>query len=159
MARMAHKTGEGSIIQGGLGGKGAFPKGQVPYFGSFHVLNLADGNFSCTGPMMGGAQAEVGPSALLQIEGSNVRVVVTSKRYQAYDQGVFAHVGVICREEKVVCVKSTVHFLADFAPIAEDVWYVRSPGAHVTDLETLKYKHVPSSLRFLNSSKKPTAKL
>ena len=64
--------------------------------------------------------------ALLRIGG--VSVAVTSKRMQALDQAPFRHLGVEPREQKILVLKSTCHFRAEFEPIAEKVIVVVAPG-------------------------------
>jgi microcystin degradation protein MlrC len=44
-------------------------------------------------------------------------------------------------------LKSTVHFRADFQPIAETILVVQSPGAHITDPVEMPYKHLRKGIR------------
>ena len=69
--------------------------------------------------------------ALLQIGG--VSVVVSSKRMQAHDQAPFRHLGVEPQEQKILVLKSTCHFRADFEPIAEKVLVAVAPGGYLAD--------------------------
>ena len=52
---------------------------------------------------------------------------------QAHDQAPFRHLGVEPKDQKILALKSTVHFKADFQPIAEDVLVAVAPGGHVVD--------------------------
>ena len=81
------------------------------------VLKLTDGRFTLTGPMGAGNPGNLGPCALIDIEG--VRVMVVSHKMQALDQAILRHVGVEPSECPILALKSSVHFRADFAPIAE----------------------------------------
>jgi microcystin degradation protein MlrC len=78
---------------------------------------------------------------------AEVRVVVTSERFQCLDLAVFRHMGIEPREQRVLAVKSTVHFLADFEPIAAAVLFVDSPGAHPCRLDRVTYRTLRPGLR------------
>ena len=56
------------------------------------VLKLTDGRFTLTGPMGAGNPANLGPCALIDIDG--VRVMVVPHKMQALDQAILRHVGV-----------------------------------------------------------------
>ena len=94
---------------------------------------------------MGGREAKLGPTALLSIDG--VQVVVASKRMQAYDLEIFRHIGVEPTEQKILVVKSTCHFRADFQPIAERVLVAVAPGAHLVDAREYPYKYLRPGVR------------
>ena len=82
-ATAAHEAGVGAEIDLALGGKSGLP-GQISYDARFRVEALGDGRFAFTGEMYRGAQAELGPVALLRVvaDGSDsetdIRVVVGS---------------------------------------------------------------------------------
>jgi microcystin degradation protein MlrC len=63
-----------------------------PYEGEFSVTRLGNGQIVSTGSTIRGRKMELGRMALLTIDG--VSIVVSSKRMQAYDPGLFRHVGV-----------------------------------------------------------------
>ena len=69
---------------------------------------------------------DLGPSACLSIGG--VRVVVASRKAQLADQEMFRFVGIEPREAAILVVKSSVHFRADFEPIAETILVCAAPG-------------------------------
>ena len=95
----------------------------------------------------GGAKFQIGPMALVTDEASGVSAVLASKRIQAADQEMFRHVGVEPSEVPILGLKSTVHFRADFQPIAETILVVQSPGAHITDPLEMPYKHLRKGIR------------
>ncbi len=148
VAAQAHDAGVGAIIEAGLGGKSG-QSGQAPYQGRFHVEALGDGQFTCYGEMYRGTETALGPMALLRIvDGcSHVRVIVGGSRFQCLDQAIFRHLGVEPIEQRILAVKSTVHFRADFAPIAAEVLVVESPGAHPCRLAGVDYKHLRPGVR------------
>ena len=90
---------------------------------------------------------ELGPMALLALNG--VRVVVGSRKLQAGDQAIFRHLGVEPPAQKILALKSSVHFRADFQPIAEDILVVESPGPNALDYAKLSYKNLRPGQRLM----------
>ena len=143
-AAAAHAAGEGAEITIELGGCTPLPDVK-PFRGTFRVTRLSDGRFLCKGPCVGGREAKVGLTALLTIGG--VGIVVASKRMQAYDLEIFRHIGVEPTAQKILVVKSTCHFRADFEPIAERVLVAVAPGAHLVDARKYPYRHLRAGVR------------
>jgi microcystin degradation protein MlrC len=143
-AAAAHEAGEGAKITLELGGATPLP-GVRPFPGTFHVTRLSSGKFLCKGPCVGGREANLGPTALLTIDG--VSIVVASKRMQAYDLEIFRHLGVEPSAQHILVVKSTCHFRADFEPIAEKVLVAVAPGGHLVDATQYPYKHLRHGVR------------
>jgi microcystin degradation protein MlrC len=143
-ALAAHSAGIGAEITIDLGGRTNIP-GVRPFHGTFRVAGLSDGRFVCQGACVGGRAANLGPTALLVIDG--VSVVVASKRMQAYDLEMFRHIGIEPTEQRILVVKSTCHFRADFEPIAEAVLVAVAPGAHLVDARKYPYKNLRPGVR------------
>lgn len=143
-AAAAHAAGEGAEITIDLGGCTPLP-GVKPFHGTFRVTRLSKGRFVCKGPCVRGREAQLGPTALLTIGG--VSIVVASKRMQAYDLEIFRHIGVEPTEQKILVLKSTCHFRADFEPIAERVLIAVAPGAHLVDAREYPYQHLRPGVR------------
>lgn len=141
-AAACHAAGEGATVSLSLGGK----SDGAPFETRAKVLRLSDGRFTCTGPMAGGNPADLGPSALIAVS-SGVRVIVTSRKMQAYDQALLRHLGVEPSEQKILALKSSVHFRADFQPLAEAVLVVAAPGPVVADPATLPFTNLRPGLR------------
>jgi microcystin degradation protein MlrC len=148
VAALAHAAGVGASFTAGLGGKSG-QAGQTPYDGRFRVEALGDGRFTCYGEMYRGTETALGPMALLRIEDgdSEVRVIVGTSRFQCLDQAIFRHLGVEPADQRILALKSTVHFRADFAPIAAEVLVVESPGAHPCRLADVDYKNLRPGVR------------
>jgi microcystin degradation protein MlrC len=140
-AAACHEAGEGAEVALRLGGK----SDGAPLAVTARVLRLSNGRFTCTGPMAGGNIAELGPSALIGIGG--VRVVVTSRKMQAYDQALFRHLGVEPAEQRILALKSSVHFRADFQPLSQAVLVAAAPGPVVADPATLPFRNLRPGLR------------
>ena len=143
-AATAHKAGAGADIQIALGGRFG-PEGVTPYSATFRVVRLGDGRMRTTGSSVGGRDIDLGPMALLGIGG--VSVVVSSKRMQAHDQAPFRHLGIEPKDQKILVLKSTVHFRADFQPLAETVLVAVAPGGHVVDATKYPYKRLRRGVR------------
>ena len=77
----------------------------------------------------------------------DVRVVVGSKRCQCLDQALFTHIGIDPSRQRIVGVKSTVHFRADYEPIADKVLVVEAPGAHPCRLDAVTYRNLRPGVR------------
>jgi microcystin degradation protein MlrC len=132
-AQRAHDAGQGTTLGFSLGGKSNIP-GDSPLAGEFTVERLGDGRFTCTGPMFKGFRMTLGNMALLRSRAApGVRVVLASRKCQAADQEMFRHLGVEPRLSRVVALKSSVHFRADFEPMAKEVLVVKSPGPALAD--------------------------
>jgi microcystin degradation protein MlrC len=143
-ARAAHGVGPDKVVTVGVGAKSG-GWGEKPVVESWTVEHLGDGRMTCHGPMMTNWKLALGPMALLRSGG--VRVVVSTKKIQAMDQEPFLHLGVEPRAERIVALKSSVHFRAHFEPIAEDVLVVESPGAMIVDPVKLPFKRLRPGVR------------
>jgi microcystin degradation protein MlrC len=147
-AARAHAAGPEAELRLALGGRYA-EAGGGPFDAHFLVERVTDGRFTCTGEMYAGSEATLGRMALLRVlaPGTEVRVIVSSERFQSLDLAVFRHMGIEPTEQNILAVKSTVHFLADFAPIASEVLFVDSPGAHPCRLDRVTYSRLRPGVR------------
>ena len=146
-AAKAHAAGQGATLGFSLGGKSRIP-GDAPFEGEFTVERLGDGKFTCTGPMFKGFRMTLGSMALLRSTSApGVRVVLASRKVQAADQEMFRHVGIEPVEERILALKSSVHFRADFEPIAREVLVVKAPGPALADPAEFKWTKLRKGVR------------
>ena len=147
-AAAAHAAGEGAILRGlALGGRHG-PKGVYPLVGDFEVMRLGDGRFTATGPMYGGNRMELGPMALLRsCAAPGVEVALASRRLQAADRAILAHLGVDPASKRLLALKSSVHFRADFEALADEILVVAAPGANTADPALLSFQRLPATMR------------
>jgi microcystin degradation protein MlrC len=145
-AEIAHQAGLGAEITLGIGAWSGMA-GHQPFHGTFKVMALGDGTFDATGPFYRGNRMQLGKMALLQIGG--VEIVVTSRKQQAADQAMLRHLGIEPANRKLLALKSSVHFRADFQPIAEEILIVAAPGANPVDNYALPYRHLRQGLRMM----------
>ncbi|MEO6781962.1 MAG: M81 family metallopeptidase [Bradyrhizobium sp.] len=143
-AMAAHAAGTGATVTLALGGKSGIP-GDAPYQESFVVEKLSDGKFIAPGPYYGGRDMDMGSSAALRIGG--VRVVVSSHKAQLADQSMYRYVGIEPTEQAILVNKSSVHFRADFEPIAERLLICAAPGAMPADTAALPWTRLRPGIR------------
>jgi microcystin degradation protein MlrC len=88
---------------------------------------------------------DMGPSACLRIDG--IRVVVSSHKAQLADQAMFRYVGIEPTQQAILVNKSSVHFRADFEPIAEKLLICAAPGAMPADTASLPWTKLRPGVR------------
>ncbi|WP_110643025.1 M81 family metallopeptidase [Salinicola sp. CPA57] len=143
-ARAAHEAGVGAVIRLALGGHSGV-EGDSPLEAEFTVEALSDGRFVAPGPYYGGGRLDMGPSACLRI--GDVRVVVVSRKAQMADQAMYRSVGIEPLEQAILVNKSSVHFRADFAPIAETILVCAAPGPMAVDPADLPWQRLRPGIR------------
>ena len=143
-AEAAHRAGVGATIEISLGGKSGVT-GDSPLRATYCVEALSEGKLHCKGPFYRGAKMELGLSACLSIEG--VRIVLASKKTQLADQELYRFVGIEPTEQAILVNKSSVHFRADFAPIAEQILVAKSPGPMIADPSEFPWKRLERGIR------------
>jgi len=144
----AHQLGLGARFRAELGGHSGVC-GDKPLPCELEVCELANGDFEFTGEMYHGITAHVGAMALLKVieEGSDVYVITSINRVQCLDLAIIRHLNVDPQRASVIAVKSSVHFRADFTPIADEILVVASPGHHPCELESVIYKNLREGMR------------
>ena len=143
-ALAAHGAGAGSAINIALGGKSRIP-GDAPFEAEFRVERVGDGRFMGTGPMYGGARMNLGPMASLRIR--DIQILVGSRKAQLADQAMYRHCGIEPTTRKIIVNKSSVHFRADFEPIASEVLICVAPGPMVADPGALPWTRLRPGMR------------
>lgn len=148
----AHALGEGAVASFALGGRHA--ASGAPFMARMRVLRCrTDARQRIFGV---GPWQPLGRSAALQLlpdeeapdtagEGGLV-VIVNDARTQTFSRHVFSEHGVEPSALGLLVVKSTSHFLRDFAPLAREVVFCDAPGAASEDLRGLPFSRVPRPL-------------
>ncbi|MFT4104060.1 MAG: M81 family metallopeptidase [Burkholderiaceae bacterium] len=146
-ARAAHAAGIGATVELALGTSVPTWGGQVsdpPVRGRFIVRALSDGAVPLKGAMGRGRTLSLGPCACLEIDG--VRVVVGSGKSQMLDREMYRHHGVEPEAMKILVNKSSVHFRADFAPIASHILVGKAAGPMAADPADLPWTRLPDRM-------------
>lgn len=143
-AARAHEAGHGASLDLALGARAGFP-GETPLLARFTVERLGDGRFVGTGPFYHGGRFELGPMALLRT--GRARIVVASRKQQAADAAMFHHVGADPADARVLVLKSSVHFRADFGAMASRIVLVEAPGPNIADPSRLPFTKLPPDKR------------
>jgi len=144
-ADAACAAGAGGTIDTALGGASGVGAPALP--GRFQVVATGNGQFTGTGPFYLGCRMDLGPMALVRLEGLDI--VVSSRKQQAADQAMFRHVGADPAAYRVLVLKSSVHFRADFAGLADDILVVGAPGVNTADLHALRYRRLRPGMAIL----------
>ena len=147
-ARAAHAAGLGAEIDLALGTAVPTFTGQPsdpPLRGRFKVSALSDGKCTLTGPMMTGLTVRLGASACLEIDG--IRIAVVSGKKQLLDRELLRMVGIHTEQMRIVVVKSSNHFRADFQPHASHVLVAKAAGPMAADPADLPWKKLSASTR------------
>ena len=141
------KAGVGNEVTLELGGKVDMPamglKGK-PLKVTGKVKAITDGSFVVTGPMATGTTVRMGRTAVLDT--GKMQIVVSEKRAEPYDLGVFTHCGIDPRRKKYVLIKSRQHFRAGFEPIAKHIVMCDGDGCTASDLKLFKYEKIKRPL-------------
>jgi microcystin degradation protein MlrC len=143
-AKAAHEAGEGASIDLCLGQ--SRDGGSPPLCGRFEVVRCTEGPFRMSGSVAGNVTADLGPMALLRRDG--LQVAVTSRRVQAYDPAPFHRLGVDPSKHRIVVLKSSCHFRADFGGFAQQILSVLAPGAYDPDPAHYPYTRLRAGVRY-----------
>ncbi len=148
LAAKAHVLGEGAEFVAGIGGKGP---GDTPFNARVSVHHLSDGRCHYTGEMYGGGIATLGRSVALRLVGKQICVIVTSIRNQCLDLAQIRLFNLEPQDARIICVKSTAHFRADFEPIAQKILTCAAPGQFPCQLSCETYTKLRSGVRILQN--------
>jgi len=95
--------------------------------------------------MMTGVTVHLGACACLEIDG--VLVAVSSGKKQMLDRELFRLVGITPEAMKIIGVKSSNHFRADFTPIASAIIVAKAAGPMAADPADLPWKRLSPEVR------------
>jgi len=87
---------------------------------------------------LAGSRQRFGPSVWLESDG--VDIVVTSLRSQTFAPDAFEGLGISLADARVIAVKSSRHFHANFKDLASKTIYVATPGALQMDFAAIPFE-------------------
>ena len=134
--RIAYDAGVGACLPLRIGGKIA-PLSGDPVDANWEVRALVR-DMVMTG--LAGTPAKLGACALVACH--DVEVVLTSYRCQAFGLDLFTQLGCDPAQRRLVVVKSSQHFRAAYAPIAERIILVDTPGVVTNDFTKLPFRKI-----------------
>ncbi len=130
-------AGVGARIALRIGGK-CGPASGEPVDIEVVVKGIVDCHFQL-GLNSNDERAPLGPSVWVQAAGG-LDIVLVSVRSQTFSPAVFSGLGIELADKRLIVVKSTQHFHAQFAPLAREILYVTTPGAISMDFAALPYR-------------------
>jgi len=133
------KAGVGATVTVRVGGK-VDPSHGAPIEVTGRVRTLSDGRFVHKGPMFRGLEGRLGPTAVLDV--NDLKIILISLRWQTLDPEMLRVVGIDPTAEKILVVKSSVHYRAAFEPLAHAIIEVDAPGLSSSNLARFTFKHV-----------------
>jgi microcystin degradation protein MlrC len=136
---LAVEAGVGEKVSLVLGGKTDEMHGE-PLEVTGIVKRISDGKFTNIGPMSTGAESDMGKTAVLDIGGNDV--ILTSKRLQPTDLGLYKSQGINIEDKRFVVVKSSVHYRAAHEPVAKEIIELDTPGLTSPRLASFEFKNI-----------------
>ncbi|MBM3220264.1 MAG: M81 family metallopeptidase [Candidatus Rokubacteria bacterium] len=133
------RAGVGATLTLDVGGKVDDRHG-APVRMQGRVAALSDGAFVHKGPMLRGLPGRLGPTAVLQTGG--VKVILISHRWQTLDPEMIRLVGIEPSAERILVVKSSIHYRAAFEPLAARIIEVDAPGLSSSSLDRFSFTRV-----------------
>ena len=133
------KAGVGATVTVRVGGK-VDPSHGAPIEVTGRVRTLSDGRFVHKGPMFRGLEGRLGPTVVLDV--NDLKIILISLRWQTLDPEMLRFIGIDPTAEKILVVKSSVHYRAAFEPLAHAIIEVDAPGLSSSNLARFTFKHV-----------------
>ena len=132
--RICRDAGVGAVIDLRVGGK-CSPASGAPVDVRVTVRAVSDEH----GQSALGGRESLGACVWVEAAGG-VHLLLASKRSQVYGTDAFTGIGITLADKRLVVVKSSQHFHAQFAPLASEVLYVSTPGALTLDFASIPYQ-------------------
>lgn len=130
--RQCEEAGEGATLKLRIGGKMG-PASGDPVDLTIRVLAIR----KRLEQMFGKIAMPMGTAVLLEADG--VYLLVNDQRSQLFDPSAFTQLGLDLGQMRIIVVKSSNHFYDRFAPIAEEVWHMKTPGAITPEFTSIPY--------------------
>ncbi len=132
-AREAHAAGVGAELRVAIGGRTDDLHGE-PLQATAYVKALHDGRITLQA-MFKGMPLNIGPLARLQLQETDIEVIVASRRSQTIDPEPFLALGMDVNRYRYVALKSSNHFRAGFQDLASTIITADPPGLTTHHIE------------------------
>jgi microcystin degradation protein MlrC len=142
-AKMMFEAGVGSKVTLALGGKIEVPLLNYrtePLEIAGTVQAVSDKPITFAGPILKGLKLSLGCMAVLST--GAMEIMVSEKRGEAIEPGVFSHVGIDPKKKKYTLIKSRQHYRAAYGPIARHMMWICGPGPVNPDFAGLPFQHI-----------------
>ncbi|MFN4098441.1 MAG: M81 family metallopeptidase [Pararhodobacter sp.] len=142
VVRLCAEVGEGATLAVRLGGKSG-PMSGDPLDLVVRIRRVATGLTQRFGTL----PAALGMMVWLSIDSGtgdpsdDIDLVVNDARTQTFHPEAFTQLGIDLSKKRHVCVKSSNHYRAGFAPIASTIIPIATPGAITPDFTAIPYRH------------------
>ncbi|BBK41531.1 microcystinase C [Allostella vacuolata] len=136
-------AGVGATVTIDIGGKMACPtlaEQPAPLRLTGTVGAVSDGLLTVTGPVFTGTLVNMGPS--VRFDAGGVSLVVTSRRIEPYDLGVFQSLGIEPAERRFLILKSRIQYKPTFVPIARGVVECDGVGVASSDYSLFRFQRL-----------------
>ncbi|WP_158817851.1 M81 family metallopeptidase [Methylocapsa sp. S129] len=128
-------AGESAKLALRFGGK-AGPNGGAPIDAVVEVIRAVPESWQS----FGASRVTLGPAALVRLEGSDIEVILNTNRTQTFEPDVFSNLGVDPMQKAILLIKSTNHFYAGFAPIAQEIIYIDAGAPYPSHPRETQYR-------------------
>ena len=135
----ARRVGDNVTLS--IGGKTDPDRGGGPLMVTGTLKLLSGGDYTGTGPILGGLQRSWGPTVVLDVAG--IEILIVSNATQMLDLEQFRAFGIEPLSKSVIALKSMQHFRAAFGPISARIIVCDSGALCTPDLARLPYGKVP----------------
>ena len=133
------KAGAGNTVKLKLGGWTDPKYSGGPLEVDAYVRMISDGKYLVKGKIAHGVIAEHGKTAVVEIAGN--LVIITSAPRQPYDLEIFRSHGITPEEQKILVVKSAIHYRADYGKVARKMITLCLDGYAVAQPAGYDYKN------------------
>lgn len=142
-------AGIGHQVTTNVGGKVDRLHGDpVPING--RVQSISDGRWIHEGPENAGVPVEMGPTAVVRVDGVNL--VLTSRKCMPGDLQQLTSVGIDPVRQQIIVVKAAVRWRGGYGPIAKHAIDVDTPGLGSVDLSRFPFRHIRRPIFPLDSN-------
>lgn len=142
VVRLCAEVGEGAQLAVRLGGK-CGPMSGDPLDLTVTIRRVASGLTQRFGtlPVNLGTMVRLAIDAGTGDAADDIDLVVNDVRTQTFHPEAFTQLGIDLSRKRHVCVKSSNHYRAGFAPIASTIIPIAAPGAITPDFTAIPYRH------------------
>jgi microcystin degradation protein MlrC len=130
-----------TLLLGGKTDSPAIDRKGAPLELSGSVRKITDGRFEMVRADRRGITAQLGRTVVLDTGAA--LVVVSERRFEPSDIGVFTHCDIDPAAMHYILIKSRQHFRAAFGAMASDIIMVAGPGVATSDYAALPFRNIP----------------